>query len=205
MEKKLYIVLSHTNTTLGKCIRFFTNYTYNHISISSSTNLQPLYSFARYHYSCPLAGGFIEESLLRYTYHKTSTPLRIYCIDINELQLQKFNTIIRDYQNENKKCIYNTFGILCGDSFISKYKHTCLSFISSILKDLNIISSNEHIKNIKSLADILSIYPYTDTLLTHQQARLFEWGNDTYDQKISFIQITKNTFIHFKKLIFSTN
>lgn len=205
MKKELYIVLSHTNTTIGKGIRFFTNYTYNHISISSNTNLQPLYSFARYHYSCPLAGGFIEESLLRYLNQKSSTPVRIYSIPITDKQHQIFNTIIKSYQKESSKCIYNTFGVLCGDNFTSKYKHTCLSFAISILKDCDILSSDMHVKSIKALADILSIYPHTEIQLGYQQVINCTWGNDTYNQKLSFLQIIKNTFLHFKKLIFSAN
>ena len=93
MQKNIYVVLSCTNTFLGKLIRFFSNYNFNHISLSSTSSLQPLYSFARYNYNSPIVGGFVEESIHRYLFYKKNTKIRIYKIEVDEKTFEKFQLI----------------------------------------------------------------------------------------------------------------
>lgn len=200
--KSIYIMMSHTNTTIGKLIRFFSKYKYNHISISSNSTLQPLYSFARYHYNSPLVGGFVQESILRYLYNNQDVPIRIYNIEITESQFQKFESIMLLHSNESPKYIYNTFGLFFNNKNLCPYSQTCLSFTESVLKDIEILSSDINIKNIKDLANHLSIYPYTDTTLTIMSKISYNWGNDMYNKKVPIHKIIHDTFTHFHKLIY---
>ena len=138
MEKHIYIMFSHTNTKMGKIIQFFSNYTYNHVSISVDSSLQPLYSFARYHYNAALVGGFVEESPLRYIWDGRDTTIRIYDLVISEEQFKKFEIIISLYRKKSTQYIYDHFYFFRKDTCRSKYQHTCLSFVVDILKDLQI-------------------------------------------------------------------
>ena len=59
-ENQLYIMLSRTDTGMGRLIRFFTRYDYNHVSLSLDPRLHSWVSFARYAVDVPLAGGFVR-------------------------------------------------------------------------------------------------------------------------------------------------
>lgn len=201
MKKNIYIMMSHTNTIFGKLIRFFSNYPYNHVSISSNSTLQPLYSFARYNYNSPLVGGFVEESILRYLYYNKCTPIRVYRIEVSEEQFQKFQFLIDLYYRESQKYIYDTFGIFYYNIKSSKYHQTCLSFTVSILQDLQIIPVNTSYKTIEDLAQSLSSFSHTDTVLSNKHSTAYLWGNDKYYEKVPFVKKLKDTFLHFQKLL----
>ena len=66
MDNVIYIVFSSTPTGMGRLIRLATRNQYNHVSLSFESDIQKLYSFARYHRTIPLYGGFVVESVLRY-------------------------------------------------------------------------------------------------------------------------------------------
>ena len=46
--KKIYIVLTHTGTTLSKIIKTYTKDEFSHVSIALDNKLQEMYSFGRY-------------------------------------------------------------------------------------------------------------------------------------------------------------
>ncbi len=200
--KNIYFMISHTNTTLGKLIRFCSNYQYNHISVCDNSSLQPLYSFARYNYNSPFVGGFVEESILRYLYHGRSTKVRIYRIEVNEEQFEKYRLIIESHLKESKKYIYNTFGIFHSNIYSARYRQTCLSFAVSILKDLDILSQKADIRTIKKLEEHLSSFSHTDTILLNRENHTHVWGDDKYYERVPISKVLMDTCIHFYKLIF---
>ena len=57
----LYVMLSRTDTGMGRFIRFFTREEYNHVSLCVDDSLQKFVSFARYRQDTPLAGGAVAE------------------------------------------------------------------------------------------------------------------------------------------------
>ena len=65
-SKKLYVMISKTNTKMGNFIRFFTRYDYNHVSLSLDKELKSFVSFARIVQDAPLYGGFVTESFERF-------------------------------------------------------------------------------------------------------------------------------------------
>lgn len=199
--RDIYFVISRTTTALGKLIRFFSNYQYNHISVSGDSSLQPLYSFARYNYNSPFVGGFVEESMLRYLYHGGNTKVRIYRVEVDKEQFERFKYILGTYSKESKNCIYDTFGIFHDSMYPSRYRQTCLSFAVSILKELQIFSPKVNIKTIKEFEKHLSAFSYTDTLLLEQQKDAYVWGEDRYCERVSWSKVLIDTCVHFYKLI----
>lgn len=200
MSRNIYIMLSCTNTSIGKLIRLFSNYKFNHISLSSSSSLQPLYSFARYNYNSPFVGGFVEESIRRYLFYKKNTKVRIYKIEVDEKTFKKFQLIMKNYSDKNSEYIYDTFGIFYGSILTNPYQQTCLSFSVSVLKELSLLSSNAHVKNIKEFEEILTSFPYDDTQLFYKESDSYVWGNDNYYKKIPYLKVIKDTLFHFKKM-----
>lgn len=57
--KKIYIVLTHTGTTLSKIIKNYTNDEFSHVSISLDSELKEMYSFGRLNAYNPFWGGFV--------------------------------------------------------------------------------------------------------------------------------------------------
>lgn len=198
MQKKIYVMLSCTNTFLGKIIRLFSNYKFNHISLSSSSSLQPSYSFARYNYNSPFVGGFVEESIRRYLFYKKNTKVRIYEIEVDEKAFEKFQSIMKKYSDNNCEYTYDTFGIFHGSILTNNYKQTCLSFSVSVLKELSLLPSNTHVNSIKEFEKILTAFPYEDTQLFYTELDAYVWGNDNYYQKIPYFKVIKDTLSHFK-------
>lgn len=201
MEKHIYIMLSHTNTKIGKMIRLFTDYPYNHISISTNSSLQPLYSFARYHYNAALIGGFVEESPLRYLFYGKDTPIRIYDITVTEKQFQQLESSLNIYIKNKSKYLYDNFYFLRNDKKRSLYHHTCLSFAVSILKELDILTSDTQINTIKQFAESLSSFSFIEMKLDTQAKTLYTWGNDEFYQETPSKLIFMNTINHFRKLL----
>ena len=201
MEKHIYVILSHTNTKIGKMIRCFSNYTYSHVSISTENSLQPLYSFARYRYDSAFVGGFVEESPLRYLYNGKNTKIRIYEIPVTEEQFQQFQSIITLYKKNQNEYIYDCFYFFRNDDCRTQYQHICLSFVVSILKNMNIFSANLHIHTIKDLADVLSQFPYTETEITQNSKPDYTWGNDRFYETVPFNKTVSTTIRQFQKLL----
>ena len=60
--KKIYLVLTHTGTSLSELIRRHTGNTYNHISIALREDLNEMYSFGRLNPYIFFWGGFVIEN-----------------------------------------------------------------------------------------------------------------------------------------------
>lgn len=200
MKKHIYVLLSQTNTKTGAFIRFASGYEFNHISISANENLQPLYSYARYNYNSTFVGGFIEESLLRYFFQCNRFKARIYTIDVSDIQYEAFQSMIATYMEEREKYIYDTLGVLPWYTSDSKYHKTCLSFVISVLKELDLIPADTKSNTIKKFESCLSKYPCKDTYLEKDPNTTYTWGNDKFYEKVPSKQVFKNTITHFKKL-----
>ena len=61
--KEIYIVLTHTGTTLSGVVKFYTRKKYTHVSIGLDSELNELYSFGRLNPYNPFKGGFVREDL----------------------------------------------------------------------------------------------------------------------------------------------
>ena len=61
--KKIYIILTHTGTTLSKIIKNYTKDEFSHVSISLDKDLNEMYSFGRLNPYNPFWGGFVHEGI----------------------------------------------------------------------------------------------------------------------------------------------
>ena len=77
--KKIYILLTKSDTWVSHLIKLVTNDTYTHASISFEPDLQPMYSFSRKFVNLPLPAGLRMEPLDRGFYKKYSyIPCALY-------------------------------------------------------------------------------------------------------------------------------
>ncbi len=133
--KPLYVMLSRTDTTMGKVIRLATRYEYNHVSLSLDPQFRNWVSFARYFQDVPLAGGFVTESPERYFSNGGSTEVRVFCVEIPQSKYLRLESL---FTHAGSQCglIYNTLGALA--SAMGLYipvsgAYTCLEFANAVL------------------------------------------------------------------------
>ena len=62
-EKKIYIVLTQTYTTIARIIKSITKDNYSHASISLDIKCNNMYSFGRKYIYFPFYGIFLKEDL----------------------------------------------------------------------------------------------------------------------------------------------
>lgn len=136
MDNAVYIVFSATPTGMGRIIRLATRHRYNHVSLSLSEDVQKLYSFARYHRTIPLYGGYVEESILRYASFAGQAKIKVCRVEVPEPQLTYLRNYLERLWNEREDYLYNTPAALA--SLIHRHPaipktHTCVTFIKDIL------------------------------------------------------------------------
>lgn len=149
-SKKLYIMISRTNTKMGNFIRFFTRYDYNHVSLSLDKELKSFVSFARIVQDAPLYGGFVTESFERFLHKGKNSQVKIYEVDITQEKYNNLEKLFSLADNPNNGLVYNYLDALMtpvGINIKIKGAYTCLSFANTVL--------GTNCKNIKALSNTL--------------------------------------------------
>lgn len=149
-SKKLYVMISRTNTKMGNFIRFFTRYDYNHVSLSLDKELKSFVSFARMVQDAPLYGGFVTESLERFLHNGKNSQVKIYEVNITKEKYDNLKKLFSLADNPDSGLVYNYLDALMtpvGINVNIKGAYTCLSFANTVL--------GTDCKNIKSLSNTL--------------------------------------------------
>lgn len=204
-SQNIYIIMSSTETRMGKIIQYVTGNRYNHLSLSMDSNLRQIYSFSRYNYSSPLVGGFVEESVCRFCYKsKRNIIVKVYKIPLTTDKYCEIEDYVKSLLNDSNQYIYNTFSALA--HVIGKRKpvykaYTCVEFIGQILKRSGIDQGIDYTK-IASIhimdRYIMRYCIYEGNILKFTNPT--EWGNDHYLKKVSIVKICLSTMQHFYKL-----
>ena len=140
-EPFLYVVLSATPTRTGAFIRRYTRNSFNHISISFDSKLEPLYSFARHFYSTPFYGGFVKESLSRYHLKGSAAHLRVFRIPVSQEQLAQLHRHIDYMLSRQDQYLYNHLSALAvpfRKTVKTSDSYTCVEFCVEILHSIGL-------------------------------------------------------------------
>ncbi len=142
--KKIYILLSRTNTVPARIIRRFIPGNFSHSSVSLYPCTNTFYSFARRKLHNPLVGGFISEDIHSFIFAKfPNTPCKVYSFEISDDAWMKARKNILFFKKHYRQATYSFAGMITsrmGFKLIRKYKFTCSSFVAHIL------NSTEEIK-----------------------------------------------------------
>lgn len=134
--RHLYVMLSRTDTGMGKIIRLFTRSRYNHVSLTLDDQFRSFVSFARYVQDVPLAGGFIREPAERFLCGGGVIPVRIFRLDIPDQKYEQLGALFTLADSRESGLIYNSIGALMSTWHIRcplPGCYTCLDFASAIL------------------------------------------------------------------------
>lgn len=125
---KLNVIISRTDTLVGKSVRALFGGRYNHCAISFDDNFDKAYSFSRRYKHLWFTGCFCMEDLNRYE------DYIIYQVSLSD---SEFDNIMQFIQVLNQKFrIYDYLGavtILLGVKTTFRYHYICSTFASKIL------------------------------------------------------------------------
>lgn len=134
--KKLYVMISKTDTGVGKLIRQVTKFPYNHVSLTLDESFRTWVSFARYIQDTPLYGGFIVEPVERYLAKGQRIDVRIFAVDIPEDRYTRLKELFSLAGKQDPRLLYNLFELVTASVGIDvpiSGAYTCLGFANTIL------------------------------------------------------------------------
>lgn len=132
--KPLYLMISRTDTYMGRFIRVFCRYPYNHVSLTTDPELRQWYSFARYVQDTPLFGGYIREPVERFLAKTGDADVRIFRLDMAQQQIADLEQLFS--KAGHPSMIYNQYDALAswfGGHIDIPNAYTCLGFASAVL------------------------------------------------------------------------
>ena len=163
--EKIYIVLTHTGTTLSKIIKTFTKDEFSHVSIALDINLSEMYSFGRLNPYNPFWGGFVHEYINKGTFKRFyKTRAKIYSLEITDEQYKSIKNSIEQIKNHKENYKFNIIGLFAV-GFHKKVGKTnsfyCAEFVKYVIEKANIstiklpnIIRPEDFKDIRDLQEI---------------------------------------------------
>lgn len=96
--KKIYLILTHTGTTLSTIIKCYTKDEFSHVSIALDKELNTMYSFGRLRPSNPFIGGFVHEGIDFGTFKRfKNTQSEIYSLEIADNKYEKIKEEIKKF------------------------------------------------------------------------------------------------------------
>ncbi|MCR5205118.1 MAG: hypothetical protein K6E47_08665 [Lachnospiraceae bacterium] len=135
--KHIYIVLIESYTGLGKLLKKFTGYRYEHIAVSLDKSLTEFYSFSRKQHHHPFAAGFMKECRDYYAFEEYQKFYsKIFSIPVTEEKYDEIRSFI-DRLLEDDEQIFNLFAMLTTPIIhgFRLYKaHNCMDFTAKVIE-----------------------------------------------------------------------
>lgn len=138
-KRRIYILLTQSETICSKIIRRFTGDTYTHASIAFEEDLNSFYSFARRYPALPFPAGFVREHLDEGFFERhRDIPCVLYAMGVTEPVYERARDRIASMFVRRRTYRYNLRGLaLCQIGIEeSRPKHYfCSQFVGEILRD----------------------------------------------------------------------
>lgn len=145
-QKKIYVVLTRTNSGLSNVVKFITRDKYTHAAISLDRELNEMYGFSRKYTYNPFIGIFKKENVTKGLYkHQKILPGIIIEMTVTKEQYTKFKTIIDEFTINSYRYKYNSKGliyVLLNKEMSAENKFLCSEFVYYILNQCGIIEWN---------------------------------------------------------------
>lgn len=144
---QLYIVLSQTGTLLSRILKLVTGAEYNHASISTSSDLEQMYSFARRRPYNPFCGGLVKESPHTGTFKRFSkTKVVILAIEVNMERYTKVCKTLFQMYSRKESYQYDYLGLCLAAFHIRRRKNNCYycsEFVREVLQKGQVESAEQ--------------------------------------------------------------
>ncbi len=193
--KYIYIAFSHTDTAMGKMIRFFIRNEYNHVSLSFDKELQTMYSFARYRINSPFAGGFVLECPGRFLAGNKDVNIKLCRVPVSGEEYDRIEQEIVRFTQMKDEMLYNSVNAvlsLFNRRVTVKNAYTCIEFVAFVLAMGNI-------RCLEDLEEELDCYQvYCGSMKRFPREN--EMQDDVYFSKRRFAVVITDTLRHFYKI-----
>lgn len=140
-KEYLYVMISKTDSGIGRMIRLFSHYRYNHVSVTTDPSLRRWYSFARFYENAPLYGGFLQEPVERFLARGYAVPVRIFRLEIDPERKRQLELLFDKAGQIDTGLWYNYYDAVAtvfGKKVNIPGAYTCLSFACTVLDKLYI-------------------------------------------------------------------
>lgn len=141
--KKVYIMLSKTDTIFCSLIQRYTKEPYAHVSLLFSDDFKFGYSFSRKKVKNPFLGGLMKEDYFKWVEAFPETDCLMYELEITSKQHQALITIVDRFYSKQQQYKYNLPGVI-GNLFhikiAPKNRYFCSQFVSTVLEEAGILS-----------------------------------------------------------------
>ena len=135
--KRIYILLSRTETAPARVIRAVTNSYYSHTSLSLYPRTDHFYSYARRHVDLPMFAGFVSENIHTKVFARyPNAPCAVYAFDVSDRSYERAKKLIAYFRKNKKIATYSFLGAYAmklGIPIKRKYKYTCSQFAAYVL------------------------------------------------------------------------
>ena len=135
--KKIYILLSRTDTVPARVIRKFAKGEFSHVSVSLFPRTDRFYSYARRHINNPMFAGFISENIHTKVFARyPDAHCAVLSLSVSDEGYERAKKLIRYFRAHRKEATYNFIGaatVKLGLSLKRKYKFTCSQFAAFLL------------------------------------------------------------------------
>lgn len=134
----VYILMTYTDTTMAKSIRFFTGDPYSHVSISFDDSLEKMYSFGRKFKDSTMSfidGESINHGLLGDI--KGETKYSLYVTYFDDTQVSVMQSKLDEFKaksNELKFSFLGLFNVALGKETHKSNEYFCSQFVADVLK-----------------------------------------------------------------------
>lgn len=159
-DQYIYIVVSKTETVLGKAIRKALKVSYNHCSLSLDESLNEIYSFGRKELNNMFRAGFVVESKRSgfFAEHGNS-KITVVKIPVSAAQKQSILHEIERFRHSKELYHYSIMGLIfCYLGIVKERRNKlfCSQFVTQILEHSGIQLFNKHSSLIRP-HDFLSV------------------------------------------------
>lgn len=206
--KYIYLVLSRTETNIGKVIRRFTHEQVNHSGVSFTEDLTELYSFARKRACNCFDGGLVKESPNTLKFGgKKDCLIEVYAIPISNEDYDNALSFVEDIRNDVDRYIYNTAKLVTSafDRYPQVYKSfVCTEFSSSVLRAAGCELDDEFIIKVTPgmLAERFKDYLiFSGDVDDYPPVKESDYTDEMFFTRLGLIKETALAMHHFKALL----
>lgn len=139
--KRIYILLTRTNTVLARLVRKTTHSSYSHATLSLDNNFDRMYSFSRKYTNYPFIGRFMHEKLDSKLFKKYDYSFcLVYTALIQDSEYNEIENYVESIKNSKKVWRFNDIGLFScwfNKPWKRPYKRCCSQFVGECLGNVH--------------------------------------------------------------------
>lgn len=140
--KKLYIVLTRSNTILSGLIHMIKEDEYTHAALALDKNLEYMFSFGRRYTRNPFYGCFKREQLNKGVYaQQKNLPGLIMELTVSDSEYRQVKNMVEEFSLNRHLYAYNYMGLIngmLGIGYYSEKRFLCSEFVYYVLHQCGI-------------------------------------------------------------------